>query len=509
MDRYPCAIPLSRSRTCGPSSDGAGEVGLRRDLLLEEDEALSSGGAPEEPDPETSALRSPLQVLGRLERRVLRPPLAGRTVFGLLTLEAPEAEAKAEAEAELPMDVVCVVDVSGSMAGAKMDELKAAVTFLAETLQAKDRLALVVFNSSAECALPLRRMTAEGREAALAAVARKCRADGGTSIVAGLAVGLTVLERRRHRNAVAGLVLLTDGIDGDAAAGAELQKMARRASAAGASIYCLGFGLDHDAALLRGCAEASRTPFAYVSKPEDLAPAFASVVGGLAGVAAQRVKLRLRPCAAAPRPQVTTTFEVAATEAYVEVRIPDLCFGERRDVPVEWAISEELLGEVPLLVASAEFHDPRSRALVTVEEACVIVATVEVAASAGEPEEEPDLEVAVQRARCETARALEKAAALGRAGDAEAARGLVEAHRSRAAQLLTRGRTAPCESLLADLERAGRELASGNRWSTAAEATLQAAAHGQALQRHVTTDPHDRDCTASQRRWLGMAATSA
>ena len=80
----------------------------------------------------------------------------------------------------------------------------------------------------------------------------------------------------------------------------------------------------------------------------------------------------------------------------------------------------------------------------------------------------------MQRARCETARALEKAAALGRAGDAEAARGLVEAHRSRAAQLLTRGRTAPCESLLADLERAGRELASGNRWSTAAEATLQA-----------------------------------
>lgn len=521
MDCQAPARGLQRFMTVPRGQDGAAAQDWERqpprseDRSQEEDEALPPRD--QEPEPETRS-HGPLQVVGRLEHRRLRRPLAGRSVFGLVTLEArvdPQGtEAEAAPQPELPMDLVCVVDVSGSMAGPKMDQLKAAVSFLAETLRDEDRLALVVFNDDAACVQPLRRMTAAGRDGALAAVARHFRAGGGTSIVAGLAAGLGLLERRRHRNATAGLLLLTDGLDGGYAAARQLEGMPRRAEAAGAALYCLGFGRDHDAALLGRLAEASRTPFAYVAEPTDLAPAFAGVVGGLAGVGAQHVALRLRPAPGAPWPQVTTYYEVLRTDAYLEVRIPDVCLGERRDVPLEWILGAEdeaALGEaaVPLLTASVRYYDPHGRVFVAVEEASVLEAELEHDAAEGQPEDEPDLEVAVQRARCEGARALEEAAALGRCGDLEGARRVVEAQRALAQALLARVSTAPCVSLLSDLERASRELTGCGRWDVNAEATVRAAAHGQALQRHVTAEPGDRHAAAAQRRWTALATAAA
>lgn len=51
------------------------------------------------------------------------------------------------AGARLPMDCVCVLDVSGSMSGAKIINLKRAVRFLQEELVWPDRLSIVSFNS--------------------------------------------------------------------------------------------------------------------------------------------------------------------------------------------------------------------------------------------------------------------------------------------------------------------------------------------------------------------------
>ncbi|GFP83286.1 uncharacterized protein sll0103 [Phtheirospermum japonicum] len=109
-----------------------------------------------------------------------------------------------------PIDLVTVLDVSGSMHGPKLDLVKRAVSFVIDNLDSSDWLSIVSFESHAQRVLPLRNMTEQGRvDAKLAVMSLYSR--GGTNIVEGLTKGIRVLEERRHRNPVASIMFLSDG----------------------------------------------------------------------------------------------------------------------------------------------------------------------------------------------------------------------------------------------------------------------------------------------------------
>jgi Mg-chelatase subunit ChlD len=55
-------------------------------------------------------------------------------------------------------------------------------------------------------------MHGEGKAKTSSAIS-EISADGGTDIAAGLELGLKVLRERKHRNAIASVLLLTDGQD--------------------------------------------------------------------------------------------------------------------------------------------------------------------------------------------------------------------------------------------------------------------------------------------------------
>merc|ERR1719356_17249 len=139
-------------------------------------------------------------------------------VFGLVTLQAAEAARATEAEsgvaeaARQPMDIACVLDVSGSMQGDKIRQVQDATRFIIEQADPRDRLAIVAFNSNANRVLRLRKMSAEGKNDGNVGTLR-LQAGGGTSIAAGLDLALSVMERRRQRNKVSAILLLTDGQD--------------------------------------------------------------------------------------------------------------------------------------------------------------------------------------------------------------------------------------------------------------------------------------------------------
>ena len=74
-------------------------------------------------------------------------------IYGLVTLKAPSISCSSgnrlSSTSRVPIDLICVVDQSRSMAGKKMILLKQTLDYIAEQLNEFDRLAIVSFDKRA------------------------------------------------------------------------------------------------------------------------------------------------------------------------------------------------------------------------------------------------------------------------------------------------------------------------------------------------------------------------
>jgi hypothetical protein len=122
-----------------------------------------------------------------------------------------------------PSNIVCVVDVSGSMsAEAKLkgvngtlesfglsvlDVVKHAVKTIIHNLTADDQLAIVCYHSTARLVFDLKAMDDEGRRQALVAL-ETLTPEGTTNLWDGLHTGLEVLRKKNTKGNSAGISLL-------------------------------------------------------------------------------------------------------------------------------------------------------------------------------------------------------------------------------------------------------------------------------------------------------------
>lgn len=411
-----------------------------------------------EPDPDCRE-EGPLSLSTRVEYSAM-PKGATMAVFGLVTVQAAQA-APASADAQSgestrkPMDLVCVLDVSGSMgASSKMDDLKAAVRFIIQESTSEDRLSLVTFQSHAARRLPLRRMDRAGQDKATVATLRMS-SGGGTRIASGLELGLQILEQRRQRNKVCAILLLTDGQDGSCRG--PMSQLLQRASKMGCGIYPFGFGSDHDSVLLRDISERAKTPFTYVEETSTIKEAFAGVVGGLSSIVAQRVQLTLT-CPARLK-EINTPFEVRREgDQKAIVTIPDIFAEERRDLLVELEVSANA-EETVLLEACARYLAVREQEVLV--QTPVVTMTVQ-RVDEPQPEMEPDSEVYEQRQRWEVSQVMELASRSADQGQLEEARELLRSKR----RTLAGGRsTVLTEALTVELEDAESRMRNLGSWT--------------------------------------------
>ena len=88
-------------------------------------------------------------------------------IYGLVTLQAPPVIWSLENELSLsfsriPIDLICVVDQSGSMAGEKLALLKQTLIYIVDQMTDLDRLGLVSFDTQAfDRSHGLKRMTTQ------------------------------------------------------------------------------------------------------------------------------------------------------------------------------------------------------------------------------------------------------------------------------------------------------------------------------------------------------------
>lgn len=443
-----------------------------------------------EPEPDKS-IEGSLCVSTRVEYSALP---SGRTqdVFGLVTVQAGPCPRASDGQTEerQPMDIVAVLDVSSSMQGDKIRELKSAARFIIEQADPNDRLSLIAFNSKATRALRLRKMSVEGKNDANVATLR-LGAGGGTSIAAGVDAALSVLERRRQRNKVSAILLLTDGQDGSTRC--RIPELMQRAARANCSIYAFGFGVDHDAALLANIAEQARTPFTYVEESEKIREAFAGTVGGLSSIVAQSVELMVKCWV--PLIKVHTEFSCQQTGNQAVVTIPDMFALEHRDILLELSVpaSGAEPNKITLLEASARYIDLHGNRIV--ETAPVIMETQCV--EEPQPELEPDVEVSAQRERVDVKNTLRDAAQAGDDGDFEQALNAIASCSQRLISAKKRSPTS--EVLVQELADARARLSSRSTWERGGRAETLDAYQMHSMQRATTNTSVPGPCRMSSR----------
>jgi Ca-activated chloride channel family protein len=167
-----------------------------------------------------------------------------------------------------PTDLVVVMDHSGSMQGQKLDHAKEALLGLIDRIGDDDRLGVVIFDDATRVLFPLEAPSASRRELWRGSV-RAVESEGGTSILAGLDVGLGLMGEHAPGRTTR-VLLLSDGQDPTALP--TLLSRARGIVSRQAVLSTLGIGQDFDERVMTSLASAGTGAFYYMAKP-DMLPA--------------------------------------------------------------------------------------------------------------------------------------------------------------------------------------------------------------------------------------------
>jgi Ca-activated chloride channel homolog len=200
-----------------------------------------------------------------------QPGPGGELGRHFLLLFAPELASRVGPA--LPKDIVFVVDRSGSMAGEKMEQARAALHYIVGQLGADDRFSIVSFDDRLESFAPtLQPVTGETVHRARIFVDDLTARDA-TDLDAGLELGLKILrDATPRRGAARLLVFLTDGLP---TAGRTdpieiVNRGERNNRRVEARLHVFGVGYDVNTHLLDQLAEKGRGSVTYVQPGEDL-----------------------------------------------------------------------------------------------------------------------------------------------------------------------------------------------------------------------------------------------
>ncbi|CAF3688434.1 unnamed protein product [Rotaria sp. Silwood1] len=217
-------------------------------------------------------------------------------IYGMVTLKAPSllpitASEKELNELRVPIDLICVVDQSGSMQGEKIALLKKTLDYIIDQMGPLDRLVIVSFDTKAyDRSNGLNMMTHAKQQILHTAVAQNIHASGGTYIGSGLEMGIRMLTNRRTKNPLGAMLLLTDGEDNQHHDYSQLM----RTLPDGVVCHTFGYGLGHRAALLSQLAEQGHGgTFTFIDRVDSIALAFATALGTLFTCVAQNLNVKL------------------------------------------------------------------------------------------------------------------------------------------------------------------------------------------------------------------------
>lgn len=193
-----------------------------------------------------------------------------KTELATPSLEVLRGISEVWRETKKPVDVVAVVDISGSMEGEKIAAARTSLQQFIDLLDDRDRLQVTLFNDKVMTMAPLSPL-GEKRDEIRRRVGGIVE-TGGTALYDAVAQAYTELQANADPKHIRAIVVLSDGQD--TASSTELQTLLQqigqlREGGASIKVFTIAFGDDADEGVLKQIAEATGAR-SYKSSPENI-----------------------------------------------------------------------------------------------------------------------------------------------------------------------------------------------------------------------------------------------
>lgn len=264
--------------------------------------------------------------------------------------------------ARAPLNVAIVIDKSGSMQGAKIQQAKAAARAALSQLRDDDIVSIVAYDDTVEVLVPATKVS---DRAVIERGIQRLRAGGMTALFAGVVKGATEVRKFLSRERVNRVILLSDGAANVGPASArDLGHLGATLRKEGIAVTTVGLGLGYNEDLMVQLAQGSGGQHVFIEHERQLAQVFREGFGNLASIVAKEVVVRislaegLRPVRVLGRPAEM----VDIVGQLVTIRMPALYAGQLDDLVLELDVRP--LPEQSLAAATIDvsYHNVVTRA---------------------------------------------------------------------------------------------------------------------------------------------------
>ena len=198
-------------------------------------------------------------------------------------------------EKKSSVDLLCVIDVSGSMGGQKIELVKESLKTLLGMMDSSDRLGLILFNQHGTLLADLTPVTTSNKIDLLTKI-DSIRANGGTSILSGLEIAVDILTKSHDLTVTSGVILLSDGQDNNLSDKelADGLKQLTKGKNLSFTLHTFGYGKDHDPLIMNKLAHIRDGSFYFVDELSKVKPYFVNVLGGCMSVISNQIKVTVK-----------------------------------------------------------------------------------------------------------------------------------------------------------------------------------------------------------------------
>lgn len=437
---------------------------------------------------------SSITLTARLEREKVE---AGKKheMHLLVNLEG----AKLPNQVRQSLDLGAVIDVSGSMAGQKIDYAKRTLAKLIDQMTERDTLGIAAFATEVFEVTKPEKMTPEAKERARTAVSQ-LRSLGSTNL-SGALLKAYELTKGAGAEGIVRSLLFTDGqpTEGEQRHNV-LIKMAEDHKPKNGGLSTFGFG-DYDAELLDQMARKGGGNCHHIDSPEAIGPAFGKELGGLLTCVAQNVKITVTGKPGVRLIEVLNDLDVdaATDQSHATIQMDDVYSEEVRRLVLKIEVPAVEKGERPFKLGDikVEYVD-----LVSKEQRDVEIPFKVQYVEKDLVQKDPDKEVLDHVACQEARKAQEEAMALASAGNYSGAQARVQVAMVMCSQL----GTSLGHKMASDLGGHVMKRLSADRFHDGGEHYLHANARSYGAGRTMSAGTEDMFGTEAQ---LGMAKSFA